>query len=597
MELRKGYRQTELGLIPEDWNDPELNSITDSNSPICYGIVQVGSFVSNGIRVLAIKNLDTDYATRIHRSSFEIERPYKRSRVQPGDVLVSIKGTTGRVGIVPHGFHGNISREIARIRLRDEIEPSFCYQVLQSESTQRRLESAVVGTTRKELSISILKQFKIPLPPTKAEQRVLSDALSDTDALILSLETLIAKKRFIKQGTMQELLRPKKGWVVDYVRNLARITTGGKNTQDRVEDGMFPFYVRSQNIERIDSYSYEGEAVLTAGDGVGTGKVFHYVEGKFNAHQRVYIISDFAVRLNGYYFFLFFSNNFYGRIMQMTAKSSVDSVRMEMIADMQVPFPPTLAEQEEIAKILSDMDAEISALEEKLTKTRLLKQGMMAELLTGRIRLVSPKSKQNVTHSSKTKPNQDRKHSDAFHEAVVISILVDKFADERFPLGRKRYTKLSYLLHRKAEEKTGEYLKKAAGPYNPKTRYAGAEGIAKNNRYVCDHKQGQYTGFVAGENIAQAKGYFAKWYDRKITDWLEQLRYKSNDELEVLATVDLAVQEILKCGDEANLKNVRSFIASEPEWKTKLERKAFSDENIQAAIVEGQKLLSGLGAV
>lgn len=140
-------------------------------------------------------------------------------------------------------------------------------------------------------------------------------------------------------------------------------------------------------MERINSYSFDGEAVLTAGDGVGTGKVFHYINGKFDLHQRVYKISDFCSFLDGYFFFLFFSNYFYNRIMSMTAKSSVDSVRREMIADMQIPLP-SVEEQRAVATVLSDMDSEISLLENRREKTRSLKQGMMQELLTGRIRLV-----------------------------------------------------------------------------------------------------------------------------------------------------------------------------------------------------------------
>jgi len=409
MAVKAGYKQTEVGVIPEDWRDPRLDEVAEDDSPICYGIVQVGAYTANGIPVLAIKNLNLDYATNIHRASAAVEMPYARSRIQPGDVLVSVKGTTGRVGIVPIGFHGNISRDLARLRLRKEVVPGFVFQMLQSGLAQQRLAVAVVGTTRMELSIAILKKVRIPLPPTKAEQEAIGEALSDADALIESLEQLIAKKRHLTQGAMQELLTGRKrlpgfetkpgykqsevgmipkDWEFDYIENLAHITTGGRNTQDRVGDGQYPFFVRSQTVERINSYSYDGEAVLTAGDGVGTGKVFHYINGKFDAHQRVYRISDFAERVNGYFFYLYFSNHFYNRIMQMTAKSSVDSVRREMIARMMVPLPPTKAEQIAIAAILSDMDAEITSLEAKLAKARSVKQGMMQELLTGRIRLL-----------------------------------------------------------------------------------------------------------------------------------------------------------------------------------------------------------------
>ena len=154
-----------------------------------------------------------------------------------------------------------------------------------------------------------------------------------------------------------------------------------RNTQDKIENGLYPFFVRSQTIESINSYSFDGEAVLTAGDGVGVGKVIHYVNEKFDCHQRVYRISNFVSNLNGYFFYLYFSNNFYNRIMQMTAKSSVDSVRMDMIADMFIPIPPTLAEQTAIATALSDADGLITGLEKLIAKKRNIKQGAMQQLL------------------------------------------------------------------------------------------------------------------------------------------------------------------------------------------------------------------------
>jgi type I restriction enzyme S subunit len=175
-------------------------------------------------------------------------------------------------------------------------------------------------------------------------------------------------------------------WDVKKIKEFTLITTGSKNTQDRIFDGSYPFFVRSQTVERINSYSYDGEAVLTAGDGVGTGKVFHYINGKFDFHQRVYKISDFNEKLDGYFFYLYFSNNFYNRIMQMTAKSSVDSVRMEMIAEMLIPIP-SKKEQTAIATVLSDTGTLIESLEKLIAKKKAIKQGALQQLLTGKKRL------------------------------------------------------------------------------------------------------------------------------------------------------------------------------------------------------------------
>ena len=588
-------------------------------------------------------------------------------------------------------------------------------------------------------------------------------------------------------------------WDVDVIENLADITTGAKNTQDRIHDGLYPFFVRSQTVERINSYSFDGEAVLTAGDGVGTGKVFHYINGKFDVHQRVYRISNFGERLNGHFFYLYFSTHFFNRIMQMTAKSSVDSVRMDMIARMSVPIPPTKAEQcaiaaalsdvdallggldrliakkrdlkqavmqqlltgqtrlpgfhgawevkrlgevgtflkgsgirkdearggnlacirygeiythhsdyvrsfnswisravadtatplrcgdilfagsgetkEEIGKcvaflddveayaggdivilrptavdsmflgyflntsdvasmkasrgqgdavvhisasalasivlslpsvdeqcaiasILSAMDAELSALDARRDKTRALKQAMMQELLTGKTRLVVSSSNvvsidSGTTSKSTSPPQADYKpHNWQINEAVVVAVLVKRFGSEQYPLGRKRCTKLAYLMHRHVEHVAEGYLKKAAGPYNPAVKYKGPERIAQKNGYIISHANGRFSGFVAADKIAQAESYFSKWYSRDVLSWLEQFRRQSNDELEVLATVDMAVEDLKRVRALVSVEAVKSVIREHPEWEAKLERSAFADQRIAAAIDECQRLFS-----
>lgn len=394
MGIEPGHKLTEVGVIPEDWLVSELQQIAREDSPICYGILQVGSFTANGIPVLAIKNLDGDFITNMHLASVAVERPYARSRVQPQDVLMSVKGTTGRVGLVPDHFSGNISRDLARIRAREGITPGFVHQMLRSHSAQAKLAAAAVGTTRMELSIGILKQVRIPLPPTKAEQDAIAEALSDADALIESLKQLLAKKRHLKQGAMHELLTGKKRlpgfseeWEVKRLGHLAHIKTGTRNVQDRVEDGAYPFFVRSATVERINSHSYDCEAILVPGEG-GIGSIFHYINGRFDVHQRVYAITGFAPSILGKFIYFSMVNNFGSHALQNSVKATVDSLRLPTFQQFQIAIPPSVEEQGAIAAFLSDMDAEIEALETRLAKARQVKQGMMQELLTGSIRLV-----------------------------------------------------------------------------------------------------------------------------------------------------------------------------------------------------------------
>lgn len=174
-------------------------------------------------------------------------------------------------------------------------------------------------------------------------------------------------------------------WNYCTAKELMKIETGSRNTEHKSDNGQYPFFVRSQQMEHIDTYNYDCEAVLTAGDGVGTGKVFHYINGKFDAHQRVYVMSQFS-QIDAKYFYYFFSHNFGAEVSKYTAKSSVDSVRRNMIADMMIPLPD-IDEQKKIAEALSDIDKLISTLEKQIAKKKAIKQGVMQELLSGKRRL------------------------------------------------------------------------------------------------------------------------------------------------------------------------------------------------------------------
>lgn len=176
-------------------------------------------------------------------------------------------------------------------------------------------------------------------------------------------------------------------WDVNTIGKMASVTTGCQNTQDKDDNGKYPFYVRSPQVEKIDRYVFDTEGVVTAGDGVGTGKVFHYVNGKFGLHQRCYLIYNYSEKLNCKFFYWLFSQRFYERVHSMTAKSSVDSVRRDMITEMQIPLPPTVEEQERIAETLSDVDGLLRELDGVIAKKRAIKQGAMQELLTGKRRL------------------------------------------------------------------------------------------------------------------------------------------------------------------------------------------------------------------
>ncbi len=269
-----------------------------------------------------------------------------------------------------------------------DIDPIFLGYALNSEMVRKQKEKAAQGDAIVHVNSSNLKSIELLYPISKQEQQAIAEALSDVDALITSLEKLIEKKLKVQNSLANTLLiSSENNDRFTRIDELVSIETGGRNTQDNKPDGAYPFFVRSQKIEKIDSFAYDKEAVLTAGDGVGTGKIFHYMNGKFDAHQRVYILSDFRSDVVGRYFYWQFKSRFYERIMSMTAKSSVDSVRREMIADLTLPIP-SVSEQKEIVSKLDDAESEITLLNLQLNKAKKVKAGMMQELLTGRTRLI-----------------------------------------------------------------------------------------------------------------------------------------------------------------------------------------------------------------
>ena len=167
-------------------------------------------------------------------------------------------------------------------------------------------------------------------------------------------------------------------WESYEIKELCSISTGKSNTQDKVDEGEYPFYVRSPIVEKSNKYLYDEEAVITVGDGVGTGKVFHYVKGKYDLHQRCYRMFNFN-NINAKYFYYIFSTLFYKRVMAMTAKTSVDSVRLDMIAEMPIHIS-SLSEQQKIGTFFTNLDEIISKQSKKIEKLLTLKKSLLEKM-------------------------------------------------------------------------------------------------------------------------------------------------------------------------------------------------------------------------
>lgn len=245
------------------------------------------------------------------------------------------------------------------------------------------------GSAQPKLTQDVIRNLVIK-KPCKNEQQKIADFLSNVDSIITAetkiLNVLQKKKKALMQKLFTQQLRFKSddgtdfpAWEEKKVIDFAKVDTGANNTQDKVEDGLYPFYVRSPIVYRSNNYIFDfPEAVLTVGDGVGTGKVFHYVQGKFDCHQRVYVIHDFENVL-GKYFYFYFSEKFYARVKPMSAKNSVDSVRREMITDMKIPVPYK-EEQQKIVDCLSSMDTLIKTQQKIVTTWQQRKKALLQQM-------------------------------------------------------------------------------------------------------------------------------------------------------------------------------------------------------------------------
>lgn len=388
------FKDTELGEIPEEWSVVTFEEIGVFSKGKGISRSEANSGLIPAIRYGEIYTKHHNYIKE-YGSFISHEVAVTSRKLKKGDLLFTASGETKEEIGKSVAF---ISSEVAYaggdiiiLTPTREIDALYLGYASNVSFVQKQKSTKGQGDAVVHITTNSLKNIKL-LAPSLAEQQRIASALSDADALVAELDALIEKKRAIMAGTMQELLTGKRRlqgfsepWVERTIEDFAKITTGASNTQDQAPFGIFPFYIRSASVMKSNRFLYDCEGVITIGDGQ-IGKVFHYVNGKFDLHQRCYLIYDFY-DVDAKFFYYIFSAFFYERAIALSAKATVDSVRRDMIAKMKVDLP-SLAEQRAIASILSDMDAEIAELEAKRDKYKEVRQGMMQQLLTGKIRLI-----------------------------------------------------------------------------------------------------------------------------------------------------------------------------------------------------------------
>lgn len=600
--VAEGYKNTEIGVIPKDWKVVHLNkvaTIVGGSTPSSFN----KSYWNGNINWFTPTEVgESKYVYKSIRKITQLGYENCSAKILPvGTIILTTRAVIGDLSILKEkactnqGFQSFITNRL--------INNEYLYYRLAVLKNILLLNAS--GSTFLEISLNKLRNIKIPLPPL-SEQNAIATALSDADALISATEKLIAKKKAIKQGAMQELLKPKEGWEEKSLGNLGFIKSSSVdkiihpnetivnllNYMDvykniLIDKSKISAITSANSIQCNSMNLIKGDIVFTptseTPNDIGRASLIieDLTKTVFSYHlTRLRFYDDIIV--NELKPYIFNSEQLRAYFTIRATGSTRFVLKKADFEDAVISFPKSKSEQTRIATILSNMDAEISLLEQKLEKQKQIKQGMMQSLLTGKIRLLGNKEKQVK------KP----KHNEQINEAVIISFLVHKFGTEKYPLSRFRYTKYAYLLHRQSEREARSFDKYAAGPYNPANRYKGAEGIAMKNKYITkvQNPTSQNDAFVVNENIEGALNYFQEWYGTEIQQWIEQFRFYKNEYLEVLTTIDKAICELIRKKIIIDVPNIKSYIASIPQWKNKLEKPYFSDIEIQRAIDESNKL-------
>jgi type I restriction enzyme S subunit len=420
MELRPGYKLTEVGVIPEAWDAVLLDSCVQSSAPISYGILMPGPHTPGGVPVVKVRDIADGRVEEAdllltHRS---IDQAYRRSRLTDGDLLITIRGTTGRVAAVSERLSGaNITQDTARVRIKDEVDPRFVYFALQSEPLQHQIALHTIGQAVRGINIRDVRRLVLGLPRLLAEQRTIAAPLSALDALTDGLTRLIAKKRDLKKAAVHQLLSGqtrlpgfREEWehvrlgdlfsfknglnkaksffgsgvpIVNYMDVFGCSQLRSSNVSGRVQlaaTEIKNFGVQKSDVlftrtsETVDDVGIAAVVLDEPIDTVFSGFLLRArpLDKRMSDLFKVYCFASATVR------------------KQIIAKASYTTRALTnglLLSKVVLPLPP-LPEQIAIAEVLSDMDTELAALEARRDKTRALKQAMMQELLTGRTRLV-----------------------------------------------------------------------------------------------------------------------------------------------------------------------------------------------------------------
>ena len=373
-----------------DWEQRKLGDEVTFFSGLSYSpdnIVESGSTLV--LRSSNVKNGEIVDADNVYVENEAVNS----DNVQVGDVIVVVRN--GSRNLI--GKHAQIKKEMDdtvigafMTGVRSDT-PYFINALLDTEQFTREIYKNL-GATINQITTGAFKKMQFVVPKNKTEQEQIGNFFKQIDDTIALHQRKLDKLKQLKQGYLQQMF-PKSGESVPKIRfanfegvweqrrlgDLTRIKTGSSDLQDAVEGGKYPFFVRSENIERSNRYIFDGEAILIPGEG-RLGEIYHYINGKFDFHQRVYKISGFADSdTDGKYVLYYMQKNFKQHAMKFTVRVTVDSLRLPMLTDFDL-VAPKIEEQTQIGIMFQKLDYAITLRQSKLDKLKSIKQSLLQKM-------------------------------------------------------------------------------------------------------------------------------------------------------------------------------------------------------------------------
>ena len=429
------YRESDvewLDFVPNHWKSVPLKYMALSDGALFLDgdWIESKDLAEDGIRYITTGNVG-EGAYKEQGAGFISEAKFKQlncSEVFAGDVLISrLNLPIGRACVVPpHETRIVTSVDNVIFRPDGNFAKEFLVYLFSSAEYFLHTSNLARGATMQRISRGLLGNVRASIPPLPEQTQIaafLDHETAKIDRLIEKQQGLIAllkeKRQAVISHAVTQGLNPHAPlkdsgiewlgqvpahWAVKKLGYLCSIQTGERDTEHAVEEGIYPFFVRSQTIERINSTSFDCEAVLTAGDGAGVGKVFHHYTGPFDFHQRVYMMNNFH-GVSGRFFFHYFRELFYRVALEGGAKSTVDSLRRPMLTGFPVCVPP-VSEQNAIIRSVEEKSALFDFLTTKAEQGIILLQerrtALISAAVTGKIdvRAWQPPSHQPIEANS-----------------------------------------------------------------------------------------------------------------------------------------------------------------------------------------------------